>query len=286
VSVTVSTAGLSTVGRKALETLGPVRPNVRLVATETLLAAEAAGHRVTVVWGFNPESTPEHSAGTALDFMVFRDRAAGDWLADYLWTNRSRLGVRWLIWRQRVRSSKQGGAWRAMPDRGSDTQNHMDHPHVNLHVQNYAPPMVFSLLTPSSTVTSAASTASIAQLAKEVIAGKWGNGDERVNRLHAAGHDPTLVQAEVRRQLGVVSPPPFPTGLTPNRSSPSAAPLQRQLKKAGFLAKTVPESPNYGPATQQAVAAFHNRHTQFRSANQTHDPSIGPKGWAFLFSNF
>lgn len=42
---------------------------------------------------------------------------------------------------------------------------------------------------------------SIAVIAREVIDGKWGNGDERVRRLTAAGYDPKAVQAEVNRQL-------------------------------------------------------------------------------------
>lgn len=43
---------------------------------------------------------------------------------------------------------------------------------------------------------------SISQLADEVIAGKWGNGDARKNRLRAAGYDSDAVQAEVNRKLG------------------------------------------------------------------------------------
>ena len=43
---------------------------------------------------------------------------------------------------------------------------------------------------------------SISEIAKEVIAGKWGNGQDRVNRLKKAGYDPNKVQAEVNRQLG------------------------------------------------------------------------------------
>lgn len=42
---------------------------------------------------------------------------------------------------------------------------------------------------------------SVAQLAGEVIAGKWGNGADRRKRLTAAGHDYTAVQAEVNRRL-------------------------------------------------------------------------------------
>lgn len=48
----------------------------------------------------------------------------------------------------------------------------------------------------------AAPKKTVAQLAQEVIAGKWGNGQDRVNRLKAAGYDPAAVQAEVNRRLG------------------------------------------------------------------------------------
>ena len=39
------------------------------------------------------------------------------------------------------------------------------------------------------------------EIAKEVIAGKWGNGTDRKNRLKAAGYDVTAVQNEVNRML-------------------------------------------------------------------------------------
>lgn len=42
---------------------------------------------------------------------------------------------------------------------------------------------------------------STATIAKEVIAGKWGNGPDRVRRLTRAGYDATAVQREVNRQL-------------------------------------------------------------------------------------
>lgn len=53
---------------------------------------------------------------------------------------------------------------------------------------------------------------SIAQIADEVIAGKWGNGDTRKFRLQQAGYDPAAVQAEVNRKLsgGDVRPAPAP----------------------------------------------------------------------------
>ena len=42
----------------------------------------------------------------------------------------------------------------------------------------------------------------ITQVANEVIAGKWGNGTDRKNRLTAAGCDYNTVQKEVNRLLG------------------------------------------------------------------------------------
>ena len=41
----------------------------------------------------------------------------------------------------------------------------------------------------------------VAELAKEVIQGKWGNGEERKKRLTAAGYDYAAVQKEVNRLL-------------------------------------------------------------------------------------
>lgn len=112
--------------------LGPVKPGVRDAALEVCACAEALGRPLKQLWGYNPASKPEHSAGVAVDFMVYNDRGLGDKLADYLWTNRARLNVRWIIWRQRIRSTTpgKGNAWRPMADRGNTTQNHFDHLHV------------------------------------------------------------------------------------------------------------------------------------------------------------
>ena len=39
------------------------------------------------------------------------------------------------------------------------------------------------------------------EIAREVIAGKWGNGEDRKNRLKAAGYDPASVQKCVNKML-------------------------------------------------------------------------------------
>ena len=49
--------------------------------------------------------------------------------------------------------------------------------------------------------TAAKPTKTISQLADEVIAGKWGNGQDRINRLKKAGYDPAAVQSKVNQKL-------------------------------------------------------------------------------------
>lgn len=118
--------------------VGSVTDATRRKATETVTAAQAAGHDPVYLWGkdSNPFNT-EHYSGRAIDFMVGQShldaaaKATGDWIAEYLWANRERFGVRHIIWRQRVRSTViSPGLWRAMADRGNTTANHYDHVHV------------------------------------------------------------------------------------------------------------------------------------------------------------
>ncbi|HMT33669.1 MAG TPA: hypothetical protein PKA99_13655 [Dermatophilaceae bacterium] len=123
----------------AMSTLGSVTTPTRAKCADVLAALEAAtGKTLKTVWG---KGAGEHATGRALDFMVFGDRAAGDWIASYLWENRARLDVQHIIWRQRIISTRVApGVWRAMADRGSPTQNHMDHPHVLFASDTYRPP--------------------------------------------------------------------------------------------------------------------------------------------------
>jgi hypothetical protein len=79
-------------------------------------------------------------------------------------------------------------------------------------------------------------------------------------------------------------PPAFPKGLKPGSSKPSAKSLQRALKAAGFMNKSVAESDNYGPKTQESVEIFLRKHPQFAAMGVAHDVAIGPKGWAYLFT--
>ncbi|MBT2541392.1 N-acetylmuramoyl-L-alanine amidase [Streptomyces sp. ISL-44] len=103
----------------------------------------------------------------------------------------------------------------------------------------------------------------------------------RVNALMAGDSKPTPSEPP---KPGKYVPPAFPKGLKPNSASPSAKPLQRALKAAGFMNKSVPESDNYGPKTQEGVGLFHRKFPQYAGKGSTWDVVIGPKGWAALFN--
>lgn len=98
----------------------------------------------------------------------------------------------------------------------------------------------------------------------------------------AIGSNPNVIH--VGQDLILPNPDAYDmSGLPePDSKSPSAVPLQKELKRGGYLADSVKENANYGPLTQAAVAKFHNAHTEFRSTGVSHDVRIGPKGWAFL----
>jgi hypothetical protein len=51
-------------------------------------------------------------------------------LADYCAANLGQLGLKYVIWRQRI---NLGRGWSNMADRGSLTQNHMDHVHITFN---------------------------------------------------------------------------------------------------------------------------------------------------------
>lgn len=70
--------------------------------------------------------TSDHPSGKALDFMV--DSATGDRLAEYALANADALGVKYVIWEQRINT---GDGWEMQEDRGGATANHMDHVHIS-----------------------------------------------------------------------------------------------------------------------------------------------------------
>ncbi|GAA1612912.1 hypothetical protein GCM10009733_006190 [Nonomuraea maheshkhaliensis] len=82
----------------------------------------------------------EHHLGRACDFMLSRgtkpspgNQALGDAIAAWFQANAARLGVSYVIWKQRIWSpARAGEGWRTMSDRGGVTDNHFDHVHVTV----------------------------------------------------------------------------------------------------------------------------------------------------------
>ena len=81
----------------------------------------------------------EHPLGRACDFMLSSGGAMptpekvalGHRIAEFLIEHGRRLGVKYVIYRQRIYHMSTPG-WRPMADRGSITANHFDHVHVSM----------------------------------------------------------------------------------------------------------------------------------------------------------
>lgn len=83
----------------------------------------------------------EHPLGRACDFMLSRggvmpsagELARGDAIAAWAQANADRLGVYYIIWKQRIWSpTRAREGWRPMRSRGGITSNHFDHVHISM----------------------------------------------------------------------------------------------------------------------------------------------------------
>lgn len=113
---------------------------------------------------------------------------------------------------------------------------------------------------------SSSSTAkkSVSEIAKEVIAGKWGNGAVRISKLKAAGYDPTAVQKEVDRLLAAEKPKnPYPTptvNVKKGSKGNNVRWVQWELKRLGYDLGKYGIDGDFGSATDKAVRAFQKKH--------------------------
>lgn len=83
---------------------------------------------ISNIGGYRPaDKYGEHSTGRALDVMT-SDKSKGDAIKDFVINNASALDLKWAIWQQRL--WYPNGSSKPMEDRGSPTQNHMDHVHI------------------------------------------------------------------------------------------------------------------------------------------------------------
>jgi hypothetical protein len=90
---------------------------------------------------FRAEASGEHPLGRACDFMLstggVMPTAAkvqlGSQIAAWAQANASRLGIMYIIYRQRIWDIRMASSgWVPMADRGSITANHFDHVHISV----------------------------------------------------------------------------------------------------------------------------------------------------------
>jgi len=90
---------------------------------------------------YRPGNDGEHPLGRACDFMlssggVMPDASSiqkGYDIAAWAQANASRLGIMYIIYRQRIWDIRMASSgWVPMPDRGSITANHYDHVHISV----------------------------------------------------------------------------------------------------------------------------------------------------------
>jgi hypothetical protein len=109
---------------------GAVKPQAQAAANQVV--SNVPGAAGITIGGTRASATDPngHPSGRALDYMVLTDEALGDAIAQYQIDHWAELGVEYVIWQQRMLSSPTG-SWKMMEDRGSVTENHYDHVHVN-----------------------------------------------------------------------------------------------------------------------------------------------------------
>lgn len=87
-----------------------------------------------------PDGFNEHSSGQALDLMIPgwntpQGKALGDQVSNFLMQNAGALGLDYTIWQHGQHNPD--GSFQMYADRGSPTQNHMDHVHAHALASGY-----------------------------------------------------------------------------------------------------------------------------------------------------
>lgn len=139
------TGGWDDMGQRDPDGIAPITgvlPATAAKATEIVTAVTGQGFQIRSVMAAPPSptmwGTGEHGMGRAIDVMV-DSTADGDAVADYAWTHRRRLGVKWIVWNHRIRSTSLNRSSQWETYRGTPNP-HTDHNHIFFADTPYTPP--------------------------------------------------------------------------------------------------------------------------------------------------
>ncbi|MFC4534094.1 coiled-coil domain-containing protein [Sphaerisporangium dianthi] len=131
-------------GKRANGTWAPELPTGgdNITPRTRLMRAEVKSHFPLhfPVGCYRAEDSGEHPLGRACDFMLSSGgalpsaagAALGEQVAAWAIKNGGKLGVKYVIYRQRIYNLGFPG-WRAMENRGGVTANHFDHVHISMY---------------------------------------------------------------------------------------------------------------------------------------------------------
>ncbi|QHD84416.1 tape measure protein [Gordonia sp. JH63] len=141
---------------------------------------------IKTIGGYRQDAYPEHPSGRALDVMVGSDKKTGDQVNAWAHANHPKFPLTHSIWQQSMwyppKMRREG-----MPDRGSPTQNHMDHPHVWWEEQAVNPNVVPEGLVGFDGMTPEDKKSWLQNKAKEIIDGMFGGLRDAVAALFPGG---------------------------------------------------------------------------------------------------
>jgi TP901 family phage tail tape measure protein len=164
-------------------------------------AIESAFPAIKSIGGYRPpDGFNEHSSGQALDVMIPNwgspsGKAYGDQVAKYLIDNASALGVDYVLWQQRQWNAD--GTSSAMSDRGSPTENHMDHVHAHTIKSPQLPGATPPSPSPSTTSLPGSSTmptaiGAVPGLSTSIDTSGLTSGSQLLNNAYGAGYEPGI----------------------------------------------------------------------------------------------
>lgn len=176
----------------AFSKLGKITSATKSRADELWDYAASKGYELTRLWGIGTSGS-EHPTGRALDLMITGEglgKVVGNLLASYLWKNRKRLAVKWIIWDRHIRSTSPGksGQW----ERYYGSNPHTDHVHVFFGTAAYvAPPAAGG---------GGGSVLKVVDLSQLISAAKQDPGRKQGGTTPGAADDVKIVEAALKSE--------------------------------------------------------------------------------------